>query len=145
VKRFIQPGFLFAISGIFIIILLSYSSKGEIDIPIHDTYFVIDKLHFSFILGAPFFFIAFFYFLFEKLNMPLYKTPGFIHYGATVLFVMIIFFPMPILRYYPNSNEIFTSNERLNTIVTGAFILSILAQFIFVINIFASLFKNRKT
>jgi cytochrome c oxidase subunit 1 len=123
------------------------------DIPLHDTYFVV--AHFHIVMGIAAFYGMFagVYHWFPKMfGRFMNDTMGYIHFFVTFIGAYIIFWPMHYLgmsgvprRYYAfDVFETFNQYPELNKMITVAAIIVFAAQLIFVINFFYSIFKGRK-
>ena len=127
--------------------------NAVIDIPLHDTYFVV--AHFHIVMGIAAFFGMFagVYHWFPKLfGRFMNRQLGFIHFFITFIGSYVIFWPMHYLgmtgvprRYY--AFDVFSTFDvyaDLNKIITIAAIIVFFAQLLFVINFFYSIFKGKK-
>ena len=127
--------------------------NAVIDIPLHDTYFVV--AHFHIVMGIAAFFGMFagVYHWFPKIfGRFMNKSMGMAHFFITFVGAYVIFWPMHYLglsgvprRYYAfDVFETFNGYPELNKIISIAAIIVFLAQFIFVINFFYSIYKGKK-
>ncbi|MEZ5003599.1 MAG: cbb3-type cytochrome c oxidase subunit I [Chitinophagales bacterium] len=127
--------------------------NAVIDIPLHDTYFVV--AHFHIVMGIAAFYGMFagIYHWFPKIfGRFMNKSMGFAHFFITFVGAYIIFWPMHYLglsgvprRYYAfDVFEQFNGYPELNKIISIAAIIVFMAQFIFVINFFYSIYKGKK-
>lgn len=140
VSLFISGG----LTGIFL-------GNSTIDIPLHDTYFVV--AHFHIVMGVAAFFGMFagIYHWYPKMfGRYLNSTLGAVHFWVTIIGAYAIFFPMHFMtgiprRYYRfDSFEFANHFTDLNIFITIAAIIVFIAQLLFVINFFYSMFKGRK-
>jgi cytochrome c oxidase subunit I len=133
------------ITGIFL-------GNSAIDIQLHDTYFVV--AHFHLVMGSASFFgmLAGIYHWFPKMfGRMMNEKLGYIHFWITFVGVYMVFFPMHYIgiagfprRYYSFTNfETFGGFTDLNTLVSIAAVLTLVAQFIFLFNFFYSIFRGR--
>ena len=150
------PGMLFSIglvsffisgglTGIFL-------GNAALDIPLHDTYFVV--AHFHLVMAAASFFgmLAGVYHWFPKMfGRMMDERLGYLHFWLTFVGVYLVFFPMHYIgiagfprRYYSwTTFDLFNSFTDLNTFVTIAALVVMGAQFLFLFNFFYSIFRGR--
>ena len=126
-----------------------------VDVPLSDTYFVVG--HFHMVMGVSPFLVLFggIYHWFPLLTgRMLNDTMGKIHFWMTFLGTYAIYLPMHYIgilgvprRYYANGTTEFLpdSVQTVNLSITLAALVVATAQFLFLINIFWSLFKGRKS
>jgi cytochrome c oxidase subunit 1 len=130
-----------------------FLAQPVLDIQLHDTAFV--PAHFHLIMGvaAIFGIFAATYYWFPKMfGRMMNETLGRIHFFLTLAGTYAIFMPMHYAgmagqtRRYSQFTEVAYLQKLipLNTFITYAAIITIAAQFIFVINLFWSLFKGPK-
>lgn len=142
VSMFISGG----LTGIFL-------GNSAIDIPLHDTYFVV--AHFHIVMGVAAFFGMFagIYHWFPKMfGRFLNETLGKIHFWGTMIGSYAIFWPMHYLgmagvprRYYSfDTFETFEHFALMNKFITVAAIIVFAVQLLFVINFFVSVFSGKK-
>ena len=134
------------LSGIFL-------AQPSVDIPLHDTYFVVGHFHIIMGVAAIFgIFAATFYWFPKATGRLLNETMGKIHFWFTFVGVYAIFMPMHFIglsghpRRYADTTAV-TFLEPLNpvhTFMTIAAFITIGAQFIFVFNLVWSLLKGKK-
>lgn len=154
--RFTTP-MLFAIG--FVSLFVSGGLSGPflaqpvLDIPLHDTYFVV--AHFHLIMGVASIFGIFgaTYYWFPKMfGRMMNEGWGKLHFWITLVGAYAIFMPMHYLgmaghpRRYSQLTEVSYLHRLvpLQTFMTYAAIITIAAQFIFVINLFWSMKKGPK-
>ena len=154
--RFTSP-MLFAIG--FVSLFVSGGLSGPflaqpvLDIPLHDTYFVVG--HFHLIMGVASIFGIFgaTYYWFPKMfGRMMNEGWGKLHFWITLVGAYAIFMPMHYLgmaghpRRYSQLTEVSYLHRLipLQTFMTYAAIVTIAAQFIFVINLFWSMKKGPK-
>jgi cytochrome c oxidase subunit 1 len=152
------PALLFAIAVVSFFITGGltglFLANSAIDIPLHDTYFVV--AHFHLVMGSA----AFFGFLcgvhhwFPKMfGKMLNDKLCYVHFWITFIGVYLIFVPMHFLglsglprRYYSFSYfEIFDKYADLNLFISAVAIVTFLAQLIFLYNFFTSIFFGKKS
>ena len=126
-----------------------------VDVPLSDTYFVVG--HFHMVMGVSPFLVVFggIYHWFPLLTgRMLNDAMGKIHFWLTFLGTYAIYLPMHYIgilgvprRYYANGTTEFLpdSVQAANMSITIAALVVAAAQFLFLINIFWSLFKGRKS
>lgn len=140
VSLFISGG----LTGIFL-------GNSAIDIPLHDTYFVV--AHFHVVMGVAAFFAMFagVYHWFPKMfGRFLNDTLGYIHFYGTIISAYAIFVPMHFMlslprRYYTYSNfQTFNIFEDVSKFISVFAIIAFLLQILFVVNIIYSALKGRK-
>jgi cytochrome c oxidase subunit 1 len=130
-----------------------FLAQPVLDIPLHDTAFVVG--HFHLIMGVAAIFGMFagtFYWFPKMFGRMMNETWGRIHFFITLAGTYAIFMPMHYLgmaaqpRRYSQFTELAYLQHLipLNKFITYAAILTISAQFIFVINLFWSMFKGPK-
>jgi len=125
-----------------------YLGNSALDIPLHDSYFVVAHFHIVMGLAAGFGLFAGVYHWFPKLfgGRMMNRTLGEIHFWVTFVGSYCIFWPMHYLgmtgvprRYYSFEHfETFNTYGTLNVFMTVAAIVVFFAQFLFVINFFMS-------
>ena len=125
--------------------------NSSIDIQLHDTMFVV--AHFHIVMGIAAFFGMFagVYHWFPRLyGRYMNETLGQIHFYVTLIGAYCIFFPMHFMtglprRYYSYTNfESFNNFNNLAAFMSIVSIIVFLAQILFVVNFFYSIFKGRK-
>jgi len=130
-----------------------FLAQPVLDIPLHDTYFVVGHFHLIMGVAAIFGIFAATHYWFPKMfgrmmNEPLAR----IHFFITLAGTYAIFMPMHYLgmagqtRRYSQFTEVAYQSKLLplQTFMTYAAFVTIGAQFIFVINLFWSMFKGPK-
>lgn len=140
VSLFISGG----LTGIFL-------GNSAIDIQLHDTMFVV--AHFHIVMGMAAFYGMFagIYHWFPKMfGRYMNNTLGYIHFYTTLVGSYMIFFPMHFMvglprRYYSYENfETFGQFAKVNSFMSLFSIIVFVAQLVFVINFFYSIYKGRK-
>jgi cytochrome c oxidase subunit 1 len=127
-------------------------ADSALDINVHDTYFVV--AHFHIVMGASAIFGMFcgVYHWFPKLfGRMMNNKLGYVHFWTTFVGVFGVFFPMHFIgmagaprRYYSYENfEMFSNLQDINVVVTGFAIFSAIAQVVFLLNFFYSMFRGR--
>ncbi len=121
---------LFAIGFIFVFTIGGFTglilSIAPIDVPLHDTYYVVAHFHYVLVAGSLFALFAGWYYWSPKWTGYLYnETRGRIHFWGSLIFFNITFFPMHFLglagmpRRYADYPAQFTDFNQLATL--GAF------------------------
>ena len=130
-----------------------FLAQPVLDIQLHDTYFVVGHFHLIMGVAAIFGIFAATYYWFPKMfGRMMNETLGRIHFFITLAGTYAIFMPMHNLgmagqtRRYSQFTEVAYQTKLLplQTFITFAAIITIAAQFIFVINLFWSMFKGPK-
>src|SRR5229473_3491714 len=130
-----------------------FLAQPVLDIQLHDTYFVVGHFHLIMGVAAIFGMFAATYYWFPKMfGRMMNENWGRIHFFLTLAGTYAIFMPMHYLgmaaqpRRYSQFTELAYLQHLLplNRFITYAAIVTISAQFIFVINLFWSMFKGPK-
>jgi cytochrome c oxidase subunit 1 len=130
-----------------------FLAQPALDIPLHDTFFVVAHFHLIMGVAAIFGIFAATYYWFPKMFGRMMNSKlGYLHFWITFVGAYAIFFPMHYEglagrpRRYSQLTEVaylqqFWSVEKFITI---AAIVTIAAQFVFLVNLFWSMFKGKK-
>jgi cytochrome c oxidase subunit I len=130
-----------------------FLAQPVLDIQLHDTYFVVGHFHLIMGVAAIFGMFAATYYWFPKMfGRMMNETWGRVHFFLTLAGTYAIFMPMHYLgmaggaRRYSDYREVkyLATLIPLHRFMTYAAIITIAAQFIFVINLFWSMFKGPK-
>ena len=130
-----------------------FLAQPVLDIQLHDTYFVVGHFHLIMGVAAIFgIFAATYYWVPKMFGRMMNETWGRVHFFITLAGTYAIFMPMHYLgmagqtRRYSQFTEVAYQAKLLplQTFMTYAAIVTIAAQFIFVINLFWSIFKGQK-
>ncbi len=130
-----------------------FLAQPTLDIPLHDTYFVVGHFHLIMGVAAIFGIFAATYYWFPKMfGRMMNEGMGRAHFWLTFVGTYAIFMPMHYLgmaghpRRYSQLTELGYLHRLLpvQQFMTYAAIITIAAQFIFVINLFWSMFKGAK-
>jgi len=141
VSFFISGG----ITGVFL-------GNAAVDIPLHDTYFVVAHFHLVMGSASAFGFFAGIYHWFPKMfGRMMNPRLGYIHFWLTFASLYLVFFPMHFMgmggvprRYYLFSEFAFGREFLdLNVPITIAAILGAVSQFVFLLNFFGSIFYGK--
>ena len=126
---------------------------SALDINVHDTYFVVGHFHIVMGLSGTFGMISGIYHWFPKLfGKMMNKNLGYLHFWLTIISAYGVFFPMHFLglagvprRYYANTEfPLFNEMYDINELITVFAIIAAAAQFLFIYNIFYSIFFGPK-
>lgn len=129
-------------------------ADATLDIPVHDTYFVVAHFHIVMGLSAIFGMFAGVYHWFPKMyGKMMNKKLGYAHFWLTLIGGYGVFFPMHFVglagaprRYYSNTEFAFLDHiQDLNEVITVFAIIGGLAQILFFYNFFYSIYNGRKT
>jgi len=130
-----------------------FLAQPVLDIQLHDTYFVVGHFHLIMGVAAIFGIFAATYYWFPKMfGRMMNESMGKLHFFITLAGTYAIFMPMHYLgmagqtRRYSQFTEVAYQAKLLplQTFMTYAAIITIAAQFVFVINLFWSMFKGPK-
>jgi len=130
-----------------------FLAQPVLDIVLHDTYFVVGHFHLIMGVAAIFGIFAATHYWFPKMfGRMMNETMGRIHFFITLAGTYAIFMPMHYLgmagqtRRYSQFTEVAYQTKLLplQTFMTYAAFVTIAAQFLFVINLFWSMFKGPK-
>jgi cytochrome c oxidase subunit 1 len=130
-----------------------FLAQPVLDIPLHDTTFVVGHFHLIMGVAAIFGMFAGTYYWFPKMfGRMMNETWGRVHFVITLIGTYCIFMPMHYLgmagqpRRYSQFTEFAYLQHLmpLNRFITYAAIVTISAQLIFVLNLFWSMFKGPK-
>src|SRR5262249_26445111 len=130
-----------------------FLAQPVLDIPLHDTYFVVGHFHLIMGVAAIFGMFAATYYWFPKMfGRMMNEGLGRVHFFLTLIGTYAIFMPMHYLgmagqtrRYSQFTESVYhTTLTPLQKFMTIAAIITISLQLIFVINFFWSLFKGPK-
>ena len=130
-----------------------FLAQPVLDIPLHDTAFVVGHFHLIMGVAAIFGMFAATYYWFPKMfGRMMNETWGRVHFVITLIGTYCIFMPMHYLgmagqpRRYSQFTELAYLQHLmpLNRFMTYAAIVTISAQLIFVLNLFWSMFKGPK-
>jgi cytochrome c oxidase subunit 1 len=142
VSLFVSGG----ITGLFL-------GQTSVDLPLHDTYFPVGHFHLIMGVAAIFGIFGGTYYWFPKMfGRMMNESLGKVHFWFTFIGVNAIFMPMHIMgimghpRRYAQATEFqyLAGSQGYHHFITFAAIITALAQFVFVVNFFWSLFKGKK-
>jgi cytochrome c oxidase subunit 1 len=130
-----------------------FLAQPVLDIPLHDTYFVVGHFHLIMGVAAIFGIFAATYYWFPKMfGRMMNETLGKIHFVVTFIGTYCIFMPMHYLgmagqtRRYSQFTEVAYQHKLLplQTFMTYAAFVTIAVQFVFLFNLFWSMRKGKK-
>ena len=142
VSLFVSGG----LSGIFL-------AQPAVDLPLHDTYFVVGHFHLIMGVAAIFGMFGATYYWFSKMfGRQMSEFLGKLHFWPTFIGVYCIFMPMHFIglagheRRYPDTTAVqyLAALQPVHLFMTIAAIVTIAAQFIFVLNFVWSLRRGKK-
>jgi cytochrome c oxidase subunit 1 len=134
------------LSGIFL-------AQPTVDLPLHDTYFVVAHFHLIMGVAAIFGMFGATYYWFSKMfGRQMNEFLGKLHFWPTFIGVYCIFMPMHFIglagheRRYPDTTAVqyLAALDPVHLFMTVAAIATIAAQFIFVVNLVWSLRRGKK-
>jgi cytochrome c oxidase subunit 1 len=130
-----------------------FLAQPALDIPLHDTFFVVAHFHLIMGVAAIFGIFAATYYWFPKMfGRMMNGKLGYLHFWITFIGAYAIFFPMHYEgiagrpRRYSQLTEVGFLHQfmPLEKFITIAAIITIGAQFVFLANLFWSMFKGEK-
>lgn len=128
-------------------------ADSALDIAVHDTYFVVAHFHIVMGMSAIFGMFAGVYHWFPKMYGRMMNTKmGYVHFWITFVCAFGVFFPMHFIglsgaprRYYSYSEfPMFDGIVDLNVLITVFAIIGGIAQGIFILNFFYSIWRGQK-
>jgi cytochrome c oxidase subunit 1 len=134
------------LSGVFL-------AAGPVDIPLHDTYFVVAHIHYVLVGGSLFGIFAAVTFWYPKMfGRMMNETLGKIHFALTFIFFNTTFFPMHMLGsggmmrrlYDPTHYPHLQPMQDTNIFITISALLLFASQLIFMFNFLWNLGKGKR-
>ena len=128
-------------------------THDNVDINVHDTYFVVAHFHLVMGISALYGMFAGIYHWYPRLfGRMLNKNLGYIHFWITAICAYGVFFPMHFIgmaglprRYYTNSNfPLFDDLSNVNVVITIFALIGGAFQLVFLWNFFYSMFYGKK-
>lgn len=136
--------YLLLFGSIVLFLLALTAKKKSIDINIGDTYYVMAYNHFYGLLSFLLLLFFILYSSFDLLKIMLYKLISKIHIFGSLFLILVLVFPYSIFNN-PNDFPLFDNLFYINTILVVSFLLFLILQLLFIMNIFVSLIKKVKT
>jgi cytochrome c oxidase subunit 1 len=130
-----------------------FMAATPVDVFFHDTYFIVGHVHYVLFMSSIFGIFGAIYFWFPKMFGRMMNEPlGKVHFALTFLFSNGVFYPMHIIglrghprRYFDSTGFSTWANiQWLNQFMTVCALLLGLAQIIFLVNFFWSLWWGQK-
>lgn len=141
-----KPYFYFWLTAI-LMLVKSYISNlkygdAVLDINVHDTYYVISQLNIAIILSLFYFILGLIYWVIIFKKIPLINSLTKFHTIITVCIIPLYYIGSKIVNMSNQSNfPLFDDSYRINNYITVLAILFIIAQILFILNIFQGLIK----
>ncbi len=144
VKVKLYYSFLFVSLVLFLTVYVSDDTTTTIDINIHDTYFVIKNLDLCLLFGRICLIYFAIYFCLDKAKTVLTNWVSKIHIFGSLLTIVGLFLPYSdFFGHYRDSDfPLYDNFQYINMILAISVLLFLLLQFLFIINIFASIIKK---
>ncbi|MBI1966774.1 MAG: cbb3-type cytochrome c oxidase subunit I [Gemmatimonadetes bacterium] len=130
-----------------------FMAATPVDMPIHDTYFIVAHIHYVLFGGSLFALFGAITFWFPKMfGRVMSERWGKIHFWPTFVFFNLVFFPMHTLGmgghmrriYDPTVYEFLKPYQPMNRFISLAAFALFATQFIFLANFVWSLFRGKK-
>ncbi|MCL9810118.1 cbb3-type cytochrome c oxidase subunit I [Flavobacterium luminosum] len=118
-------------------------SNAVFDINVHDTYFVIHTFHAATVLSFIYFFLGLGYWIIKKINGKLISALSLIHFIITIgsfLAYWVVF--LFLKTFYTEQELLFMPIDLMNNTLVLIFILNLIAQPLYIINIIISLIRK---
>lgn len=137
-----------------IILLTSFFISGTLDISMHNTYFVIAKVHITIAIALLFVLFTLISWGIYKIGRSLSSMLNWLHYGLTTICLIIIIALTHKLTSQPatysdysvfNEFEEYESNMAINEWLAIILVILILSQVLFLINIIRAFIVKRKS
>ena len=135
-----KPHLIFLLSIPIIILIGIMSGSADLDINVHDTYYIIAYLHLAILISILFGIIGIGYWLMQKADRKLSKWLNWIHIGLTFGGTLIVWI---LTKFYRNEIMEWEFNNNLTMVITLTVLLMIIGQLIFPINIIYGLIKKK--
>lgn len=126
-----------------LLFLLGILKKGEVlNHNIYDTYIVIANSHFLIYLGMVFLLYGMSYWILEKLGIAVHRTLASLHTLLTLGGGLLLYC---LLGMYREELVEYTFNIKLSIAVTLLFLVTLLGQLLFPVNLLLSWLQNKST
>ncbi len=136
-----KPYFLFLFASLLLLLIGFVKSEETFDINVHDTYFIILQNHLYWLFTLLLFFFFIIYLTLDKIRLHLLKMLTKIHIYGTLLLTVGIFFPYDLL--FTSSNFLLVDDSQSTNVYRSFCVLFFLiAQVLFIINIFVAIIKK---
>lgn len=148
------PAWLFTITAVLAFLAVTYLTislaDSALDIPIHDTYFVLGTDHIGIWMGLVFGVFGLCYWLYPKVfNRGLSPILGMLHFGLTVAGLLAFVAPFYLMLSVPQRYYNYTEFEAgtwppfdLNVWMTAGLLLFFFGQAVFLFNLIRPLFTG---
>ena len=131
---------LFLLTAVVSIIIIAADANKSYDFHIHETYFVVGKIHIALGIGLPFLFTWLIYMMSEKILLSTYLT--WVHFVTTVVALsgfIILFRYSPTDLPMPQRYDLYETPVNTTPYVFLVYAFFILGQCAFLINVFGGL------
>ena len=142
-----NPYLIFLLSIPLIMLIGILSGEADLDINVHDTYYVISYLHLAILISILFAIISIGYWIMLKTNRKLSKWFNLTHIILTIGGLISLFgiSILPSDSNYDSSSLIFDDLAMESLLRTLIILLMIFGQLIYIINLIIGIFRTRKT
>lgn len=145
-KRFLQPPALLFFTALIILLAYFIPTDASIDIHLHDIYIIISYPTISFVAGSILFYESVIYFATRKFRQ--FRSLQYIHVGSIFFFIIAYFCYSRFPTQQPELMQDFNSFMRIRPrewIVIFTFLLLLLGQLLFLLNIILGFFRGKKS
>ena len=145
-KKNIKIEFLFALTGLLILLVGLIFFRSTLDIVFHDTYLVISQVHITIGLFVIIGVFSLIYFFFKKIGKQLHELLGLIHYFFTILPLLTVTIINLLLNsHIPNQgfSKEMENAEKINMIIAVTVLFCLLGQVLFFVNIIITLLRKK--
>lgn len=126
----------------FLLLLFGFIVKDEmIDINVYDTYYVILRNHFFWLISIILFLFFMIYLLFDKAKINYGHLFSKVHIFGTLISVLGLLFPYSLI-FRTNEFPLNDNLQYINLFITISFLVFLMLQILFIINIFVILTKR---
>lgn len=116
-------------------------NEETIDVNVHDTYYVILRKHLYWLLSVELFFFSLFYLMFYNAKINFGNLFSKVHVFGTLISVTGLLFPYSLI-FRTTEFPLYDNLLYINLCMTISFLLFLILQIIFIINIFVTLTKR---